>query len=105
MVTLLTRFDTKDEGSAETLAAMLAELSGAVPSEPGYVVYEVFRTEEDAKTFYVKESWSSREDADAHAGRLEASGQMDRTIALLAAPLATVTLRALAHDPEPPRAG
>lgn len=56
MVTLLTRLDAKDEAAATTLAAVLSELSGTVPSEPGSLAYEAFGTEEDPTTLYVKES-------------------------------------------------
>ena len=56
MVTLLTRFDARDEASATALAAMLSQLSGTVPSEPGSLDYEVFATEESATTPYIKES-------------------------------------------------
>ena len=92
MVTLLTRFDARDEAAATALAAMLSELSGTVPSEPGNLDYEVFATEESATTFYVKESWSSREDADRHVRSVVESGGMERSAKLLAVPLATVTL-------------
>lgn len=93
MVTLLTRFDARDEASATALAAMLSQLGGTVPSEPGNLDYEAFRTEESATTLYVKESWSSREDADRHARSVVESSGMERAAVLLAAPLATVTLR------------
>ncbi len=92
MVTLLTRFDAKDEAAATALAEALSRLSGAVPSEPGNLDYEVFATEESATTFYVKESWSSREDADRHVRRVETDGYAERSAKLLAAPLTTVTL-------------
>jgi quinol monooxygenase YgiN len=72
---------------------MLSELSATVPSEPGSLDYEAFGTEESATTFYVKESWSSREDLDRHARLVETSGDMERAAKLLATPLATVTLR------------
>lgn len=92
MVTLLTRLDAKDEAAATALAAVLSELSGTVPSEPGSLAYEAFGTEEDPMTFYIKESWSSREDADRHARRVETDGYVERSVDLLATPLATVTL-------------
>lgn len=91
MVTLLTRLDAKDEAAATALAAVLSELSGTVPSEPGSLSYEAFGTE-DLTTFYVKESWSSREDADRHARRVETDGYVERSVNLLATPFATVTL-------------
>ena len=56
MVTLLTRFDARDEAAAAALAEALSRLSGTVPSEPGNLDYEVFATEESATTFYVEES-------------------------------------------------
>ena len=93
MVTLLTRFDARDEPAANALAEALSDLGGTVPSEPGNLDYEIFATEESATTFYVKESWSSREDADRHARSIVESGGMERAAKLLAAPLATVTLR------------
>jgi quinol monooxygenase YgiN len=92
MVTLLTRLDAKDEAAATALAAILSELSGTVPSEPGSPAYEAFGTKEDLTTFYVKESWSSREDADRHARRVETDGYVERSVNLLATPFATVTL-------------
>lgn len=92
MVTLLTRLDAKDEAAATTLAAVLSELSGTVPSEPGSLAYEAFGTEEDPTTFYIEESWSSREDVDRHARRVETDGYVERSVDLLATPLATVTL-------------
>ena len=76
MVTLPTRLDAKD-GTAAALAAVLSELSG---------------TEEDPTTFYIKESWPSRGDADRHARRVETDGVLARSVNLLATPLATVTL-------------
>lgn len=93
MVTLLTRFDARDEPAAAALAEALSRLSGTVPSEPGNLDYEVFATEESATTFYVKESWSSRGDADRHVRSVVESSGMERAEKLLAAPLATVTLR------------
>ncbi len=51
MVTLLTRLDAKDEAAATALAAVLSELSGTVPSEPGSLAYEAFGTEEDPTTY------------------------------------------------------
>lgn len=93
MVTLLTRFDARDEAAASSLTEALSQLSGTVPSEYGNLDYEVFATEESATTFYVKESWSSREDADRHARSVVESGGMERAAKLLATPLATVTLR------------
>ncbi len=92
MVTLLTRLHTKDEAAATALAAVLSELSGTVPSEPGSLAYEAFGTEEDPTTFYIKKSWSSREDVDRHARRVETNGYVERSVDLLATPLATVTL-------------
>ena len=92
MVTLLTRFDARDEAAAAELAAMLSQLGGTVPSEPGSLDYEAFGTEESATTLYVKESWSSREDADRHVRSVVESGGMERAAKLLAAPLETVTL-------------
>ena len=92
MVTLLTRFDAKDEAAATALAEALSQLGGTVPSEPGNLDYEIFATEESATTFYVKEGWSSREDADRHVRSVVESGGMERAAKLLAAPLATVTL-------------
>ena len=92
MVTLLTRLDAKDEAAATALAAVLSELSGTVPSEPGSLAYEAFGTEEDPTTFYIEESWSSREDVDRHARRVETDGYVERSVDLLATPLATVTL-------------
>ena len=92
MVTLLTRLDAKDEAAATALAAVLSELSGTVPSEPGSLAYEAFGTEGDPTTFYVKESWSSRDDADRHARRVETDGYAERSVNLLATPFATVTL-------------
>lgn len=90
MVTLLTRFDAKD--AAATLEAMLSELSGTVPFEPGSLNYEAFRTKGEPTTLYVKESWSSRGDADRHVRSVVESGGMARIKELLAAPLTTVTL-------------
>ena len=92
MVTLLTRLDATDEAAATPLAAVLSELSGTGPSEPGSLAYEAFGTEENLTTFYVKESWSSREDADRHARRVETDGYVERPVDLLATPFATVTL-------------
>lgn len=92
MITLLTRFDARDEAAATELAAILSELGGAVPSEPGSLNYEAFSTEEYPTTFYVKESWSSREDADRHIRRVETDGYVERSVDLLATPFATVTL-------------
>ena len=94
MVTLLTRLDAKDEAAATALAAVLSELSGTVPSEPGSLAYEAFGTE-DPTTFYIEESWSSREDVDRHARRVETDGYVERSVDLLATPLATVTLLAI----------
>ena len=92
MVTLLTKLDAKDGAAAAVLAAVLSELSGTVPSEPGSLAYEAFGTEEVPTTFYAKESWSSREDADRHARRVETDGYAERSVDLLATPLAAVTL-------------
>lgn len=86
MVTSFTTFGAKNEAAAITLAASLGELSRTVSSELGYLSYEVFQMKEDLRTFYVKESWSSREDVEKHVRRVEADGSTTRAAALLTQP-------------------
>ncbi len=71
---------------------MLRGLVATVPSEPGNISYEVYQTVEDRLVFYITERWSSSDDADRHVRSVATDPNLERTAALLAIPLDTVTL-------------
>lgn len=95
MVTILSRFKALNTQAAEKLRRLLLELKEQVPSELGYLSYELFATAEDPTTFYIKDSWVNQAAVNQHVQHLKASGSYDQAVALLAEPLAAVTLLSL----------
>lgn len=95
MVTLLTRFDTKNRASADDIKTVLLDLSDKVRSEPGYVSYQAFSTEDEPPVFWVLESWDKQEDADRHGQLVVANGTIERATPALSGPIATSSLSPL----------
>ena len=81
----------RDDAPADADDTVVTDFGKLKEASPGSLAYEAFGTE-DPTTFYIEESWSSREDVDRHARRVETDGYVERSVDLLATPLATVTL-------------
>ncbi|MGY0557872.1 MULTISPECIES: putative quinol monooxygenase [unclassified Lysobacter] len=73
MVTLRTRFDTRDQVSADGVKRLLRELNGKVRSETGHLSYQTFSTKEET-TCWVLESWETQADADRHGELVMTNG-------------------------------
>lgn len=95
MTTLLTTFRAKDSATAAQLSLVLADLQASTRLELGNKSYEVLVSEAEATTFYITESWDSKEHAELHAAHVAQMDLSSRLADWLLRPLETVSLRAL----------
>lgn len=95
MITLWTKFQALDAEASRGLAQILLDVRASTATEPGYLSYEVFQSEEDNEIFFVQESWSAKADADRHVEALQARGIADKSSALLVHPQETVSISKL----------
>jgi quinol monooxygenase YgiN len=68
MAILLTTLHAKNVAAAPKMSAVLAELKATTHVSAETRGYEVFVSEADATTFYIKESWDRKEKAELHPG-------------------------------------
>lgn len=90
--TLLSRLQARDAAAADALANRLREFARTVPTEPGNLVYQIHRVQQDRTTLYIQEQWAQPEDAERHVRRVESDPDAQESSALLAGPIETVTL-------------
>ncbi len=81
-VTLIINFEASDKGLAE-FSGIMAGVSEAMTSEPGFVSAIVYRNVERPNAFVLQEVWASKELHGEHYDRIVASGDWDHIKSLL----------------------
>jgi quinol monooxygenase YgiN len=83
MVTVITKFEGKDDASTAELLAVFKKLLQETPLEKGYISYEVLSLKETHNTYYIIEKWNSEKDLQNHALLVENKGYAAKAISLL----------------------
>jgi quinol monooxygenase YgiN len=95
MVTVITKFQPKDERSAAELEDVFQKLMEETPEESGYVAYEVLSTNDTPPTYYIIEKWASEKDLKTHAELVERKGYAAAAVGLLKNELNNIILKPL----------
>ncbi|MEN2398718.1 antibiotic biosynthesis monooxygenase family protein [Flavobacterium sp. MC2016-06] len=83
MVTVITKFEAKDDASTTELLGIFQKLLQETPMEKGYISYEILSVKETLNTFYIIEKWNSEKDLQNHASLIEDKGYASQTVSLL----------------------
>ena len=81
-VTLIINFEASDAGHVE-FDAIMAGVSDAMASEPGFVSAVVYQNIDDPKRYVLQEVWTTKELHGAHYDRIVASGDWAHIKSLL----------------------
>ncbi len=81
-VTLIINFEASDDGLTE-FSEIMAGVSEAMASEPGFVSAIVYRNVERPNAFVLQEVWTTKELHGEHYDRIVASGDWDHIKSLL----------------------
>ena len=95
MVTVITKFQPKDEYSAAELEDIFQKLMEETPMEKGYIAYEVLSTNNSPVTYYIIEKWASETDLQNHAELVAKKGYAASAVNLLQNELNNIILRTL----------
>jgi quinol monooxygenase YgiN len=95
MVTVITKFQPKDERSAAELGVVFQKLMEETPEEPGHIAYEVLSAIDTPSTYYIIEKWASEKDLKTHAELVERKGYAAVAVGLLKNELNNIILKPL----------
>jgi quinol monooxygenase YgiN len=95
MVTVITKFQPKDERSAAELENIFQKLMDETLTEPGHIAYEVLSTNDIPLTYYIIEKWASEKDLKDHAELVERKGYAATAVGLLKNELNNIILKPL----------
>lgn len=95
MVTVITKFEGKDDASTAELLGVFKKLLKETPLEKGYISYEVLSLKETLNTYYIIEKWHSEENLQSHASLVEEKGYATQAISLLKNKIENTILQSL----------
>ncbi|QNK61142.1 antibiotic biosynthesis monooxygenase [Pedobacter sp. PAMC26386] len=95
MVTVITKFQPKDERSAAELVDIFQKLLEETPRESGRIAYEVLSANNIPFTYYIIEKWASEKDLQNHAELVERKGYAAVAVGLLKNELNNIILQTL----------
>ncbi len=95
MVTVITKFQPKDERSAAELESIFQKLLENTSRELGYIAYEVLSAKENPLTYYIIEKWTSEKDLQNHAELVAKKGYVAAAVGLLENELNSIILQTL----------
>jgi quinol monooxygenase YgiN len=95
MVTVITKFQPKDEPSAAELENIFQKLLEETRKEPGHIAYEVLSANDLPFTCYIIEKWASGKDLQNHAELVARKGYAATAVGLLKNELNNIILHTL----------
>jgi len=95
MTTGFVTFKAKDGQAAHQLETTLLEMESLSNQEKGLVSYEVFQSEEDELTYYVRESWADQPAFEVHLNQPHIQKFLEEAPQWLSGPITSMALKKL----------